>query len=337
MGLESDLAATRDDHGNVDLGKMTGLLVSVINGETAAPPAESSAAPAPAPNTDSATAPTIQAPAPEPAPVAAAAPAVAAPAPEPVVLAKDGVHTIPYTELVEARRMATEAKQRADELEAALAAAKTPAASTPATAPPDSKPEGTTQTIELFGDFSEEAMVKGIEKLVDIRVKAITADLDKRLGPTEAAAETAAHEAHFTTIYQAHPDADSIAESAELKAFIDKQPSFVRDGYRNVLTNGTAAQVVELFTTYKEATGVASRPSNTAATAAPAVDPVKAAEAAIAAAKLPPPTSLSDIPAGAVTAHDEAGVFAGKSPQALMASFLGRSHDDILKTLDRVI
>lgn len=348
MGLESDIEAIRDVQGNLDPGKMTGLLVQAIHGETA-DPADSSAAPAPAPNT------TTEIETPAPAPAASETPSDPAPVVDPakaVILAKDGVHTIPYSELEQARQAAREATQLAEALRLKLEAATTPAPTQPtpnATASPTpesaSPPVSPEKLTELFGDFSEEAMVAGIDKLVDIKVSAITAAIDQRLAPTAAAAEKAAQAAHYTTIYTAHPDADSIAESAELKAFIEQQPSFVRNQYQSVLATGTAAQVVELMTAYKAASGIAPTPSaapspassTPAAPAAAPADPATAARDAIAKAKLPEPMSLSDIPAGAHAAHDEAGIYAGKSTQALMGSLMGKSHDDIMKLMDRVL
>ena len=92
-------------------------------------------------------------------------------APKPVVLAKDGVHTIPFETLEAAREgekhWKTVAEQALQQLEATKAA---PAAAAPATDAPATPAEAFKAD---FGDFSEEALTKGVEKLVDARVAAI--------------------------------------------------------------------------------------------------------------------------------------------------------------------
>jgi hypothetical protein len=122
-------------------------------------------------------------------------------------------------------------------------------------------------------------------------------------------------EKHYGAIYQAHPDADSIAESQELDSWINSKPSFVRDAYRAVLDpqgQGTAAQVIELFSAFKKETGA------TQAAAAPTtVDPKAAAKAAIAAAQPAVPASLSDFPGGRAGASSRMEALDALSPADL--------------------
>lgn len=77
----------------------------------------------------------------------------------------------------------------------------------------------------LFGDFSEEALTKGIATLVDQRVEE---RISKVIAPLKQHQQRSAQDAHFDAIYKAHPDADSVAESAGLKAWTAAQPSYVR-------------------------------------------------------------------------------------------------------------
>lgn len=210
---------------------------------------------------------------------------------EPVILAKDGVHTIPFEKLAEAREAEKHWKQAAldaqEKLEAAQKAA--PAEQVPAETPKveDENP---------FGDYSEEGIKNGVKKLVAAERDAIRqelrAELDKELAPLKVQHAQTAVEAHFAKIEAAHPDVDSIAQSAELEAWISKQPSFVRDGFKAVIDHGTADQVIEALTTYKAASGKTAAPLHTKESAA------AAAQAAIEKAKTFVPTSLTDFPGG---------------------------------------
>lgn len=270
---------------------------------------------------------------------AAADPVVPEPEKVPVILAKDGVHTIGYEKLVEAREGEKTAKEEAaalkQELETLKKAAPTPA---PTAAPaPAATPEPGAKAD--FGDFSDEALEKGIVNLVEARVAAIVdARVAERLSPLQQKQETDAATLHLTTIYTAHPDLDSLVESKELNQWIEKQPSFARAGYRTVLSDGTAADVVEMFDAFKEATGkTAAPPAPTPAPAAAKPDPAAAAQAAIAAARTAPPSSLSEIPAGSAAHHDEATAMLEMSATGLMGKFEGKSPEQIMALMNKVL
>lgn len=259
---------------------------------------------------------------------------------KPVLLAKDGIHTIDYQKLVDARegekqwKAAAEAAQQ--QLAALQAQAQQRADAGVAPTATDNAVASATELIEggvdpeIFGDFSEMAIAKGIQKLVSSGLDALRSELNQVVAPIKASTQQSAIEAHTTTIYTAHPDADSIAQSAELSGWIEKQPSFVRDGYKAVLEKGTASQVVELFTAFKDATG------KTAATPGKP-DVAAAAKAAIAGAKQAPPTSLSEIPAASAAHHDEASAMLEMSSASLSNRFEGKSPEQIHEILNRVL
>lgn len=257
---------------------------------------------------------------------------VAATDPEPVVLTSDGKHTIPFSELKTAREEAKLAKhwemvaaQQAAEIEALK---KAPAAA-PAAPAEQPKTEPATAETNPFGDYSDEAMKKGIETLVSQKVAAVTAQLEakfaKEMEPMQRAAQAQATDAHYRAIYGAHPDADAIGASPELKVWIDSQPSFVKSHFATVITDGTAEQVVELLTAFKSATQKAAAP-------APAPQPTvaaakaKAAEA-IAKAQATTPTTLSDLPAGTGAHVDEAEAVLDMSSEALLRKMEGMSQE----------
>lgn len=362
--IEQFLEQHADADGNVSDEAMARLLTGgAVEGDTAAAPATDTgapaagteattpapaaapAAPAPAPAVDApaATPPDSAppaAPATAPSPAAAPAPAGTAPAEsDAVILAKDGKHTIPYQKLVDARTEAQAAKARADALEAQLAerSAAPAAPPTPAAAPAPST--AAAPAAEIFGDYSDEAIKKGVDTLVAEAMGKLKTELTAELEPVKKQAAESAADVHFRTIYTKHPDADSIRESAEYEKWLGAQPSFVRETYERILKSGTTAQVVELLDTYKAAhTPATPAPVPAPApTAAPAVDPLKKADQIIANVQPKAPVSLSDIPAGTTSPHDEAAAMAEMSPLDLMGKFEGKTPSQIEALMRRLV
>ena len=223
---------------------------------------------------------------------------------EKVVLARDGVHTIPYEKLVEARerdRVSQEALAAANaELEILRKQNQTPATVAPTQQEQDIE---TAQAAidagvnpDYFGDFSEEALADGINRLINERVKAqVDAQVAQALQPMQAREQESAEAAHYRTIYEAHQDIDSILESGEFETWRGAQPSYIKAALDGVLQQGTAEQVVELLNNYKQLAN--STPAADAGK--PSTDDLKAkAREAIKNAAPPIPASLSDIPGG---------------------------------------
>lgn len=255
------------------------------------------------------------------------------PAPQvtPVLMAKDGVHTIDYQKLVDAREAERVARAQMAEMMQELDALK----KAPKTTAPEVTPAEMQEADgDLFGDFSEEAIGKGVEKLVASRTAAIEAKFEAKLNailaPVQAKQAESATEGHFSSIQTAHPDVESVIPSEQFGKWIDAQPSFVRDGFKAVVEQGTAAQVIEMLDAYKSATG-----KTAAATAKPSV--AAAAQAAIAKAQSAPPMSLSEIPAGSSAAVDEAGALLEMSDAGMMSKFDGKSPEQIMALMNRVL
>lgn len=281
----------------------------------------------------------------EPTPADTVVDDAAKPEPTPVLLAKDGVHTIDYQKLVDAREGEKHWKAHAETVQQQLDALQAQAAERAEAGAAPTKTDNAVATAtaaieqgvdpEIFGDFSEADLAKGIQKLVLMKVEEATAplraELAKTVEPLKAQQALTAEQAHYKTIYDAHPDADSMLESAELASWIAKQPSIVRGAYEGVLKEGTAEQVVEVFTAFKD--------SKLAKTPAPPSDDgvTAAAKAAIAAAKSPAPTSLSEIPAGSAAHHDEAAAMLEMSSTSLLNKFDGKTPQQIAEMMDRVL
>jgi chemotaxis protein histidine kinase CheA len=231
-----------------------------------------------------------------------------------VIIGKDGKYHIPYEKLVEAREQEKAAKSKAAETLAELskaqqllaelqAQAEARKASGTAPTATDNQLEAARQAIEdgidpdVFGDFSEEALKKGIlavvEKQVEQRVSARVAEvLEKNLKPIQQEQAKRAANEHESAIYAKHEDADSIVESKEFGDWVALQPSYAKSAIVSVLKEGSSAQVIELFDRFKA--------ENSPAQAAAPDDASLKAKALAAVNKIEAgvPNSLSDIPGG---------------------------------------
>ena len=264
-----------------------------------------------------------------------------------VILAKDGKHTIGYDKLLDARNAEKHWRDQAATAQQELAVLREQAQQREAAglAPTDADQNSAAALAaiesgvnpEIFGDFSEEAMVKGIQALVDQRVSLIEQRLQQTVQPLQAAQQTNAATAHYDAIYAAHPDADSLVESQELKDWITAQvsaaPSFakavIEAGFKDVLTKGTAAQVVELFDSFKQATGTTQQPAP--------VDLRAAAKAAIAKTPIPAPLSLSDIPGGTAVAGSKDEAMAAMNPHELSEAMQRMTPKQIEEYMNRAL
>jgi hypothetical protein len=252
-------------------------------------------------------------------------PAVAAetqPEPEPELLAKDGKHTIPYSELETARARAEQAEALAAtqaELIESLKAAKVADAGTGDTEAQD----------DVLAEFKEQypelatMLAPALQKLIDNGVALKTSEIEKKfseaLAPIQKTAQDNSIDAHFSAITDKVPDFDKLVESGAVDKWIETLPSYARAGATRVMNEGTAPEVIELFGQYK-ATLAAPAPGKTDA------EIKDAAAAAIAKAKGGRPTSLTDVPAAQVgtvpeeptTAEGWSRKFAGMTPEAIM-------------------
>ena len=303
--LTTDINADADQQ---NLG--ASLLEAALFGETAEPAAETGSVPATTPEAVKADAGTTS---PDPVP---SEPVVTPPATEPtppveenaensVVLAKDGKHTIPFERLQETREQVQQYKQQVEQLTAQLAAQQTPgntqvAQQNAAVAEAVIEASGNNSDVmALFGDFSEEAIAKGVEALVSQRVSAqVQSMMDAALAPYKQQQQLSAEQQHFAYIGSAHPDYESIPESQEFQAWKDAQPSFIRSAYDDVLNKGNAEQVVELLSLYKSQNNVSPKVD----TPAPTQAMVEKAKQAVQNAPSKVPHSVTDLPAGSPAA-----------------------------------
>lgn len=228
-----------------------------------------------------------------------------------VVLTKDGKHTIDFGVLADQRvrtkvaeQEATAEREKRETAEAELAVLKAEAQARKdageAATVADQNVEAAKAAVDagidpgVFGDWSEEAIARGVgliaERLAESKTQALREELQelkKLIEPMQGRHVEDADKAHFDKILAVHPDIDSISESQELASWIASQSSFAQAGYKAVLANGTAQEVIEAIDAFKAATGT---------TQTTATDLRSAAKSLIAKTKIEPPISLTDVP-----------------------------------------
>lgn len=204
---------------------------------------------------------------------------------------------------------------------------------------------------ELFGDFSEESLTKGIQELTRRENAALLArieqleantaqklarvdDLESKVVPIEEQRIAQANQSHHQAILERHPDAGQIAESKELNDWLGRQPDYLKETYDRVIAEGSAAQVSDLLDRFKQELGIA--PTQAAQPPADNLDALKAAAASkVQQVKPAVPNSLSDIP-GARPATDPNEALRSMGGVQLMDAFDGKSPEQINALLNQL-
>lgn len=205
------------------------------------------------------------------------------------IASKSGAYTIPYEKLEQARDRAKTLEGENESLRAQLAElnakqqANLEQAEDKAQARADAGKEQTQadQNLEaakkamgqgvdasLFGDFSEEGIAKGIAALMERTREELRAELReeaaRELKPLKDREAQEVKDSHYSAIFQKHPDANEIVQSSQFAAWHASLPGFQRaavDAVLNPETGGTAAEVIEVFDTFKAQTGKAAAPA----------------------------------------------------------------------------
>lgn len=174
------------------------------------------------------------------------------------------------------------------------------------------------QSIEAFKkDWPTE--FEAIEKLMDARVKAAVANVERQqramvdsaLAPVAQVMQQSQVSMHQSTIASRHPDfgPDMVNDMA---AWIATQNPLVRPAYQQAFDKGNTQQVVQLIDLYKEATGktgaapAAPAPSTQPATVKPQTQPVNPKAVAATAA---PPAAKRTAPAAQKDSQDFGSAF----------------------------
>lgn len=260
---------------------------------------------------------------------------------EPVVLTKDGQHTIPFSVLEAERERARQLEQQVQELKSAKT--EQPAAQE-ATQTTDDKPADTAVDLSDLVRQRDEALYSGdADKAHELSMKIIS--IQDQRAEERAVAKIEEREANKTA---QEKQQDEITDAlSRANALVEKYPFLNPQGkdanqdaidlvvasrdalMRNGVPFGDAieqavAKVAPLFVTVPT-----PNPGNTDVAA-------KAAEV-IAKAQTQTPTSLSQAPAGAVVHHDQGEAIRDSDGLSLLAKFDGKSADEIMKLVSRVI
>lgn len=263
---------------------------------------------------------------------------------EPVIMARDGKNTIPYSELVDAREAAQNERSRREELERRLAELE---ARIQGGGTAQAADEGAEEGVEADQDDDPLAALREDWPEVADALAKVTAQqqqqiaaLNGQMAPIQQSEAERQMAAHYTTILQAHPDADDIINSQEFASWRDAQPSFVRDVQEAVLQRGTAAQVVELFDSFKKAHNSKNLTPDDGddRKLEENDDDVKSdmsKNMERQQTRPRPPRSLSDIPGGSAVQTDPTEAFIAMSETARMDKIMGMSPDAIEAMLRR--
>lgn len=253
------------------------------------------------------------------------------------ILAKDGLHTIPYERLVQAREDSKEWKSKAELLERELQGIRSQQQDNGASSAEQNlataeaaiaASNNDVDVIAMFGDFSEKAIAEGVQKLVELKVPGvIEAAVAKALEPfqkqQQEQLEKTAEQNHFDAIFSVHPDAESIVESQEFNAWKDAQPSIIREAYNDVLNKGTATKINELLSLYKSSNDLNKKPE-------PSIDAIKEkAKQAVNTAQTQVPHSVSDLPAGSPSGITREERLKALSPAELAEAMSEMSPEEI--------
>lgn len=266
------------------------------------------------------------------------------------IASKSGEYTIPYEKLTSARTERDQYKAEAAQLREQLASLTAAQASNFAAAQQQAQTradagQAPTQAdsnlalaqaaaaqgvdVAIFGDFSEEGIANGVAQLVaqmEARANArVEEKVNAALAPLREREAQSAVSAHQQAIYGAHPDADEVYESSEFKAWMGNQPSYARAAIEYTLANGTAQQVVEVFSTFKGATGKGT--------------PADAVSKALAKAQQQPPMSLSELPGASASGNGDAERVAALAgdPAALLDFMAGLSPEKQTRLMNSVV
>jgi hypothetical protein len=144
---------------------------------------------------------------------------------------------------------------------------------------------------KLSAFFKEYPDLEGPLKSVAERMATIVVDkrmakVDELVDNQAAMQDTLSEDAivrHNATILEAHPDWKTIYNSGALKTWIEAQPGYLQPRLNEVVDNGSARDIIEMFDSYKRASGKGTKPTSTSAELAEAKKKKAAAMEAVPA------------------------------------------------------
>ena len=266
-----------------------------------------------------------------------------------LIASKSGTYGIPYEELAKARERAKDAELEVQQLRAQLQdlTAKQQANLAAAQERAQDRAESGEQAtqadanlavaqdaiaggvdVSIFGDFSEEALAKGIATLqaqmAQQMREQILSDVRKELEPLQRKEQQSAQDAHMQAIYSKHPDADEVVQSKEFADWAKSLPSIMQTAVDTALKDGTTQQVIEVFDAFKAGAGRATTTT-------------QAFKPATTTARKSAPISLSEIAGEPHRDSVQATLaVAGDNPAALLGAMENMTNEQIERLMNTV-
>jgi hypothetical protein len=256
---------------------------------------------------------------------------------EPVVLAKDGKHTIPFSELEAARERARQLEQEVQALKGSAPPAEEPEGATP----PAEAPNIDDEMRDLRRQYRE-ALWAGDSDLADSieeKIDAKERERTDRIVSDRMAVERAESEAKAKA-QAALADVEArAARMLEKYPFLDPaNPAVNRDAIDLVIAKRDKLMLsgVAFGDAVEQAVAKVAPLFDKGSTKQGADVAAKAAEA-ISKAKAQVPTSLSQVPAGARAHHDEGEAIREMDINQLSRSLESKTPDEIMRLMNKVL
>lgn len=100
---------------------------------------------------------------------------------------------------------------------------------------------------------AQQAQMKALRAEMAQMMEKVKQEVRGDFAPVTQAVADSAQERFLQTIVTVHPDSKELLP--EVEKWIAKQPAFLQTAYNNALDNGSARDVVELYSTFKAQTG----------------------------------------------------------------------------------
>jgi len=157
-----------------------------------------------------------------------------------------------------ANRRAEEAEAKLKEAQKDKSTAKDGSEDSPAGSEDDSV---LSEFIEEFPSLEKPIKVLATKIARDI-VKRELGDIKPQINRVQETVQSREAQEHLVKIAQAHPDWQNIYKTGALEKWINNQPKFMQPGLMNVVKEGSAEEVIEMFDAYKRTTGHKKQTTN---------------------------------------------------------------------------
>ena len=115
--------------------------------------------------------------------------------------------------------------------------------------------EMTTALTDMAGNIAK-TVIGSLSKTVDGKLD----EFSGRIDPLQEDYAKNADEVHFSALETAHSDYAKHRDSGELVEWIETLPGYKQEMYKKVYEKGKVADVIDLFSTFKDAKGYSEAP-----------------------------------------------------------------------------